>query len=221
MTIWGQIGFQDHGSLVSEYLAGFHDFTILVLTLIITFVSFVIYYMVKGRFIHKTLFAHHSLEFIWTLLPVIVLLLIAIPSLTLLFIMEDSSESFVRVKVVGSQWYWRYERGSRAGENSGAEVFDSYLIPDNLGKDSLFRLLDTRNYLAVSVNIPIRLLITSRDVLHAWAVPALGAKADACPGRLNEVVIVPYQVGTFYGECSEICGSNHRFMPIELKVGAL
>lgn len=218
MIFWGQLGFQDHGSLVSEYLARFHDFTILILTLILVFVSFVILFIVKGAYIHKTLFAHHSLEFIWTFLPVLVLVAIAIPSLTLLFIIEDSSESFVSVKVIGSQWYWQYERGFLGAGGQATEIFDSYIIPEEIGKDSLFRLLDTTNYLRVPVNVPVRLLITSRDVLHSWTVPALGAKADACPGRLNEVVIVPYHVGTYYGQCSEICGRNHRFMPIELKV---
>lgn len=215
MPSWAQTNFQDGISPIAEYLVKFHDFTILILTLILTFVSLVIFFILKKNYINKNLAAHHLLEFIWTLLPIIVLVTIAIPSLTLLFIMEDSSEAFVRIKAIGYQWYWTYENFSSEQQR---EPFERYIIPEKRGTQDLFRLLDTTNSLLAPVNIPTRILITSGDVLHSWTVPALGVKADACPGRLNEVIILPLRTGTFFGQCSEICGRNHRFIPIEVKV---
>lgn len=215
MSSWAQTNFQDGVSPIAEYLVTFHDFTLLILTLILTFVSFVIFFMLKKTYINKTLAAHHLLEFVWTLLPIIVLVTIAIPSLTLLFMIEDSSEAFVRIKAIGYQWYWAYENFSPGHPR---EPFERYIIPENRGTPDLFRLLDTTNYLLAPVSIPTRILITSGDVLHSWTVPALGIKADACPGRLNEVIILPLRTGTFFGQCSEICGRNHSFIPIEVKV---
>lgn len=215
MSFWAQINFQDGFSPVTEYLIKFHDFTLLVLTLILTFVSLVIFFIIQKTFLRKTLFTHHFLEFIWTLLPIIVLVTVAIPSLTLLFIIEDSSEAFIRAKAVGYQWYWNYETFQLEGIN---EPYDSYIVPTEGGTTDLFRLLDTTNYLLTPVNIPTRILVTSGDVLHSWTVPSLGVKVDACPGRLNEIILVPLRPGTYFGQCSEICGRNHRFIPIEVKV---
>lgn len=215
MTSWAQINFQDGFAPIAEHLINFHDFTILILTLILRFVSFIIAFMIQKTYINKLLSTHHTLEFIWTLLPIFVLISIAIPSLTLLFMMEDSSEAYVRTKAIGYQWYWRYEAFRLAKTTS---IFESYIVPSNAGNQDLFRLLDTTNYLLTPVNIPTRVLVTSGDVLHSWTVPSLGVKVDACPGRLNEVILVPARTGTFYGQCSEICGRNHRFIPIEVKV---
>lgn len=214
MSVWGELNFQDGAALLQEHLANFHDFTILVLTLIISFVTTIIYLIAQKGFIDKRLSAHHALEFLWTLLPVFVLITIAVPSLTLLFMIEDSSESFLRRKAVGYQWYWHYDSSSLRNP----EGYDSYMVATNSGKPEMFRLLDTTNYLRTPVGVSSRVLITSGDVLHSWTVPALGVKADACPGRLNEVILRPMRTGTFYGQCSEICGRNHRFMPIETKV---
>lgn len=215
MSSWAQINFQDGFAPIAEYLINFHDFTILILTLILSFVSFIIGFIIQKTYINKLLSTHHTLEFIWTLLPIFVLISIAIPSLTLLFIIEDSSEAYIRIKAIGYQWYWSYE-AFRVFKP--ASVFERYMIPSNSGTRDLFRLLDTTNYLLTPLNIPTRVLVTSGDVLHSWTVPSLGVKVDACPGRLNEVILVPSRTGTYYGQCSEICGRNHRFIPIEVKV---
>lgn len=215
MSSWIQTNFQDGFAPIAEHLIKFHDFTLLILTLILRFVSFIILFIVQKTYINKLLSAHHTLEFIWTTLPIFVLISIAIPSLTLLFIIEDSSEAYIRTKAIGYQWYWRYETFRF---NKPEILFDSYIVPTSAGTLDLFRLLDTTNYLLAPVNIPTRVLVTSGDVLHSWTVPSLGVKVDACPGRLNEVILLPSRTGTYFGQCSEICGRNHRFMPIEVKV---
>jgi len=168
----------------------------------------------KSPFIRKVMRSHHFLEFIWTLLPVIVLVTVAIPSLTLLFIIEDSSRAFMRTKVIGYQWYWSYQ-------NAAGDIPDEYfryMLDKTASRDDRYRLLDTTEFLPLPVDVPIRVLVSSADVLHSWAVPALGVKVDACPGRLNEIIVRGSRRGTFFGQCSEICGRNHRFMPIEVKV---
>lgn len=217
MRSWAQQNFQDGVSPITNYLINFHDFTLLILTLILRFVSLIIFYIFKGGlFINKLLSSHHTLEFIWTLLPIIVLITIAVPSLTLLFMIEDSSEAFITAKAVGYQWYWVYERFNRP--NMDEDLVRRYIIPTAYGTKDLFRLLDTTNSLTIPVGVPTRVLVTSGDVLHSWTVPSLGVKVDACPGRLNEVIIVPLRTGTYFGQCSEICGRNHRFIPITVKV---
>lgn len=216
---WANLNFQEEATVLFCHLVSFHDFTLLVLRIILAFVRLVIFNIIqKTNFISKTLRAHHALEFIWTLLPVLVLVIVAIPSLTLLFIIEDSSRAFLTRKVVGFQWYWAYHIPVIwDGTFTAQEDIFSYICSAS-EKDSIFRLLDTTQYMPIFLDIPLRILISSADVLHSWTVPAIGVKADACPGRLNEVIVTPARTGTFFGQCSEICGRNHRFMPIEVKV---
>lgn len=214
MSEWTATNFQDEGGNLSFHLVAFNDFTLLVLTLIITFVLLVLALIDKSPYIRKVISSHHFLEFIWTLLPVIVLVTVAIPSLTLLFIIEDSSSAFIRTKVIGYQWYWSYQ-------NAAGDIKDeyfSYILDKSAARDDSYRLLDTTEFLPLPVDVPMRVLVSSADVLHSWAVPALGVKVDACPGRLNEIIVRGSRSGTFFGQCSEICGSNHSFIPIEVKV---
>lgn len=181
--------------------------------------GYVLFALGTNQWINKKLSAHHGLEFIWTLLPAVILVAIAVPSLTLLFILEDSADAYIVIKAIGRQWYWVYRWAGQA-EDKEASFTERYMIPDHQGTEDLFRLLDTTAPLYVPLEVPVRVFISSRDVLHSWTVPSLGVKADACPGRLNEVTLHAKRPGLYYGQCSEICGANHRFMPIQLIVWA-
>jgi len=161
-------------------------------------------------------FTHHTtLEIVWTLIPMLILLLILVPSFVLLYSMDEIHDSQVTFKIIGRQWYWTYEF-SRDLEDKAVSVisFDSYLLPDSDLPFGGFRLLEVDNRVKLPVEVHTRALITSTDVLHSWAVPSFGVKMDACPGRLNQFGIFIYRLGVFYGQCSEICGINHGFMPI-------
>lgn len=167
------------------------------------------------------------IEIVWTIIPAIILLIMAIPSITFLFRFIEPSTSFIEqlgcitVKIIGHQWYWTYEYIVPVKDASGVtsyttQEFDSYMIPEEMLQPGDLRLLEVDNALHLPVGVPIRLLITSSDVIHSWAVPSLGVKVDAVPGRLNEVYLYIIRKGEFYGQCSELCGVNHGFMPIKV-----
>ena len=158
-----------------------------------------------------------SLEIIWTLVPTIILYLIAVPSFLLLYSLDEIINPLVTLKVIGNQWYWSYEYSDYVSNSRDSISFDSYLIPEYELKNGQLRLLEVDNPVVLPVKVHIRALVTSTDVLHAWAVPALGVKIDAVPGRLNQVSIFLKSVGDFFGQCSEICGVDHGFMPIHIK----
>lgn len=180
-------------------------------------------------------FTHHTnLEIVWTLLPMFILLLILAPSFVLLYSMDEIHDSQVTMKILGRQWYWSYKFSLDVTNNETysmpypylAEIeitkhcttkvvsFDSYLLPDSNLPFGGFRLLEVDNRVKLPVEVHTRALITATDVLHSWAVPSFGVKMDACPGRLNQFGLYLYRLGVFYGQCSEICGINHGFMPI-------
>jgi heme/copper-type cytochrome/quinol oxidase subunit 2 len=165
------------------------------------------------------------LEIIWTIIPAIILLIIAIPSIIFLFkfLEPKAFEQLggLTIKITGHQWYWSYEYVVPGQTEAGVATyvnkeFDSYMIPEEMLQPGDLRLLEVDNSLHLPVGIPIRLLITSADVIHSWAVPSLGVKVDAIPGRLNEVYLLIFREGEFYGQCSELCGVNHGFMPIKV-----
>lgn len=173
--------------------------------------------MIVNSFINQTLLESQIVECIWTLIPAIILIQIALPSLLLLYILDESIDSVLSIKVIGHQWYWRYEYRDfwSIAEDSQLE-FDSYMISEN--EEDFFRLLDVDNRTIIPFMTHVRMLISSADVLHAWTVPALGVKRDAVPGRLNQVKFFAQRPGVFFGQCSEICGANHRFMPIVVEI---
>lgn len=161
-------------------------------------------------------FSHNNiLEIIWTIIPSLILVVIAIPSFILLYSIDETLAPRLTIKIIGHQWYWSYECNDILKNNSQIIFnYDSYMIAEedlNVGE---FRLLEVDAPLYLPVRTHIRLLITSSDVLHSWAVPSLGIKMDAVPGRLNQVMLYIKRTGNFYGQCSEICGINHGFMPI-------
>ena len=213
MPFWGQLSLQEGTTVIIELLNYFHDYMMVILTIIMVFVTYVfVAIMVAGR-VDKYTMDSHVLETVWTVVPIVILLFMAFPSLYLLYLMEDISNPSVTVKVVGHQWYWEYQY-SNSWLNHG---FDSYMVHDK-DRAALLYSLDVDNRLVVPSLSTILFLITSADVIHSWTVPTLGIKADAIPGRLNYLsTVVPFS-GVYYGQCREICGSNHRFMPIVLEV---
>ena len=215
---WGQFGLQSIYSPIIEELIFLHDFINLILIFIISFVRYLMIFILFNKFINITLLERQIIECIWTIIPAIILIQIAIPSLLLLYILDESIDSSLTIKVIGHQWYWRYEYRDFWSINNNKIEFESYIIPTNELDSSFFRLLDVDNRTVIPYNIHIRMLISSADVLHSWTVPSLGVKADAIPGRLNQVKFISQRPGIFFGQCSEICGANHRFMPIVIEI---
>ena len=162
---------------------------------------------------------HNSrLELLWNILPIFCLSLIAGPSFMVLYLVDDFSDVNYIVKIVGNQWYWSYEflNESNAERNSNPITFDSVMLSESdlVAQNYGFRLLEVNNRLKLMYLVNTCFLVTSTDVLHSWAIPSLGLKTDACLGRINRMVLWPYRQGIFYGQCSEICGINHAYMPI-------
>nr|NP_066558.1 cytochrome c oxidase subunit II [Sigmops gracilis]BAA82488.1 cytochrome oxidase subunit 2 [Sigmops gracilis] len=204
-----QLGFQDAASPVMEELIHFHDHALMVVILISTLVLYIILAMVSTTLTNKFILDSQEVEIIWTILPALILILIALPSLRILYLMDESNNPHLTIKAVGHQWFWSYEFTDYKDL-----TFDSYMVPPQDLPLGQFRLLEADHRVVVPTESPIRVLITAEDVLHSWAVPALGVKMDAIPGRLNQTTFITSRPGIFYGQCSEICGANHSFMPI-------
>lgn len=210
MATWGDLIFQDGASPLMEQLIFFHDHTLLILLLIISLISYVIGVMSVNLFLRKFINEGHELEIVWTLFPSVVLVFIAFPSLRLLYLLDEMRSPRLTLKVDGHQWYWRYEY-----PDFGGVMFDSYIKGDD--EEGNFRLLDVDNRVVLPAGCLVRSLVGSSDVIHAWTVPRLGVKLDAIPGRFNQVSFYLMRAGLLFGQCSEICGSNHRFMPIVIE----
>nr|YP_009002543.1 cytochrome c oxidase subunit II [Cherax dispar]CDL72633.1 cytochrome c oxidase subunit 2 [Cherax dispar] len=209
MPTWGSLGLQDSASPLMEQLTYFHDHTMFILILITTLVGYILINSASNLFINRFLLENQEIEIIWTILPAIILIFIALPSLRLLYLLDETNNSNVTIKTIGHQWYWSYEYSDFLNIE-----FDSYMLPYDADAPSNFRLLDVDNRVVIPLNTQIRLIISAADVIHSWAIPALGVKADAIPGRLNQISFLINRPGLFYGQCSEICGANHSFMPI-------
>ena len=218
-----QLGPQDPASNLMEGIINFHNFLFCILIAIGVSVG-IILFEVLYKFNDKknpisAKFAHASLlEIIWTIIPAVILLYIAGPSFTLLYALDESCSRSLVYKVSGSQWYWSYYFPDMLNLNSEHIGFDSNLITYQGSRWEGFRLLEVNQKVFVPQNIHITFLITSTDVLHSWAVPSFGIKLDACPGRLAHITLFFPRTGIFYGQCSEICGAGHGFMPIVIRV---
>lgn len=170
--------------------------------------------MLTNKTIHKNLIEGHLLECVWTLIPGIILIQLALPSLVLLYTLEEFfNQKSIRIKCVGSQWFWSYDYPEFQNITNNIE-FDSYMIQTKDLDSNNFRLLEVDNRLTLPALTSTQILVSRRDVLHSWAVPALGVKADAIPGRINQISLESQNTGVFFGQCSEICGANHSFIPI-------
>jgi len=212
MSTWIQFGLQNRASPLIEQIIFFHDHTLLILVLITTLVRYFLASLAFNRLVNRYLLDGQIIEIIWTVFPAIILVTIALPSLRLLYLIDEVAEPSLTVKTIGHQWYWSYEYS-----DFGKIEFDSYIIPeDQLGIDE-FRLLEVDNRVVIPYLTQVRLLVRAADVIHCWTVPSLGIKVDAVPGRLNQLNLLFNRPGVFYGQCSEICGANHRFIPIRVE----
>jgi len=212
-----QFGFQMPATAVMEGIINLHHSVMTFLVLILIFVGWLLFRTVflfyNTQNVKPFLFNHSAfLEAVWTLVPCIILIAIAIPSFALVYTIDEIVYPEVTYKVTGRQWYWTYEYTDIY--TGASHSFDSYLINDTDLMKNQFRLLSVDNELYLPINTPIRLVITGGDVIHSWAVPSLGVKVDAIPGRLNQVNLNIKYSGLFFGQCSELCGVNHGFMPI-------
>ena len=234
-----QRGFQTPASPLAEGIFSFHDDLRIFLVGILCFVIYILYSCLnrfafseeaKTGISHRLIHAS-TLEIIWTIIPAIILFIIAIPSFSLLYSIDEIHQDILfNVKVIGHQWYWSYEITDPEAIASlyndtylspevnyqveGSSTFDSYRISDEELNHNQLRLLTVDNHLFIPTERYVRTRVTSADVLHSWAIPSLGVKLDACPGRLNQTTLYIKREGVFYGQCSEICGVNHGFRPI-------
>lgn len=179
------------------------------ITIIIGYLLVSLYY---NKLINRYLLEGQTIEVIWTILPAVTLVFIALPSLRLLYLLDELNNPLISLKVIGHQWYWSYEYSDFLNVE-----FDSYIIPSEDLIISGFRLLEVDNNVVLPILTQVRVIVTAADVLHSWAVPSLGVKIDGTPGRLNQVRFYLNRAGLFYGQCSEICGANHRFIPIVIE----
>nr|YP_009493360.1 cytochrome c oxidase subunit II [Echinaster brasiliensis]AWK29624.1 cytochrome c oxidase subunit 2 [Echinaster brasiliensis] len=212
MANWTQLGLQDASSPIMEELIYFHDYTLIILTLITTIVFYGLASLVFSTNTNRFFLEGQNLETVWTIIPALILIFIALPSLQLLYLMDEISSPFLTLKAIGHQWYWSYEYADYRELE-----FDSYMIPTDELNNGAPRLLEVDNRVVLPSQTPIRVLVSSSDVLHSWTIPSLGIKMDAVPGRLNQVNFFLSRCGIFYGQCSEICGANHSFMPIVIE----
>ena len=213
-----QLGFQNPASDGMRDIVNFHNN--LLLPVIIAISVFVLFLMIytcirfresKNPVPSKT--THNvAVEVLWTLIPCLILIVMAVPSFKILYKQDTIPKADLTVKAVGYQWYWGYEYPDEY------IIFESYMIKEDELKENQPRLLTVDNEVVVPVNKVVKVLITANDVLHAWALPSFGVKRDAVPGRINETWFKAEKVGTYYGQCSELCGIQHAFMPITVRV---
>nr|YP_009266812.1 cytochrome c oxidase subunit II [Oreolalax major]AMR74895.1 cytochrome c oxidase subunit II [Oreolalax major]ANM47893.1 cytochrome c oxidase subunit II [Oreolalax major] len=207
-----QLGFQDAASPIMEELLHFHDHALIAVFLISILVLYILTSLMTSKLTNTNLIDAQEIEMVWTVMPAIILIVIALPSLRILYLMDEINNPLITVKATGHQWYWTYEYG-----DDGVMYYDSYMTPTTELQPGQLRLLEVDNRMLAPTYFPIRMLVTAEDVLHSWAVPSLGVKTDAIPGRLNQTSFISSWPGVFYGQCSEICGANHSFMPIVIE----
>nr|YP_010826797.1 cytochrome c oxidase subunit II [Porotermes planiceps]UYX57314.1 cytochrome c oxidase subunit II [Porotermes planiceps]WHM51955.1 cytochrome c oxidase subunit II [Porotermes planiceps] len=210
MTVWAGMNLQDSASPIMEQLTFFHDHTLTIILMILVVVTYMFAMLMQNDYIDRYMLESQMIELLWTILPAIILIFIATPSLRLLYLMDEIHNPLLTLSAIGHQWYWSYEYSDFTKVE-----FDSYMMP--LEEINGFRLLDTDNRVILPMNSHIRIIVTAADVLHSWTVPSLGIKVDATPGRLNQTNFLINRPGLFYGQCSEICGANHSFMPIVIE----
>ena len=214
-----QIGFQDPATPIAQGIQDLHNdiffFMIFVLTFVVWMLARTLWHFhasknpIPAKIIHGT-----AIEIAWTVTPSLILMIIAIPSFALLYSMDEVVDPAITLKAIGHQWYWTYEYSDYTTSDNQSIVFDSYMIPEDDLELGQLRLLEVDHRVVLPINTHVRVIVTAADVLHSWAVPSLGVKCDAVPGRLNQTSVFLRREGVFYGQCSEICGANHGVMPI-------
>nr|WLE65342.1 cytochrome c oxidase subunit II [Aphidius gifuensis]WLE65355.1 cytochrome c oxidase subunit II [Aphidius gifuensis]WLE65368.1 cytochrome c oxidase subunit II [Aphidius gifuensis]WLE65381.1 cytochrome c oxidase subunit II [Aphidius gifuensis]WLE65394.1 cytochrome c oxidase subunit II [Aphidius gifuensis] len=212
MLNWYMFNFQDTNSYIMTLMTYFHDFIMMILFMIMIFIIYIMSWFFFNKFINRHIMHNQLLELVWTLIPMLILVFMAVPSLKILYMLEEIINPFMTLNILGHQWYWSYEYVDFKNLS-----FDSFMIQDNFIDLGNYRLLEVDNHLIIPYNMNIRFLVSSVDVIHSWAISSLGIKVDATPGRVNQIMSNLNRVGIFYGQCSEICGLNHSFMPIVLE----
>uniref|UniRef100_A0AAU7NI86 Cytochrome c oxidase subunit 2 n=1 Tax=Salassa olivacea TaxID=3073723 RepID=A0AAU7NI86_9NEOP len=212
MATWSNLNLQNGASPLMEQIIFFHDHTLIILIMTTILVGYLMMSLFFNKYINRFLLEGQMIELIWTILPAITLIFIALPSLRLLYLLDELNNPLITLKSIGHQWYWSYEYSDFHNIE-----FDSYMIPSNELSLNNFRLLDVDNRIILPMNNQIRIMVTASDVIHSWTIPSLGVKVDANPGRLNQTNFFINRPGIFYGQCSEICGANHSFMPIVIE----
>nr|YP_010035022.1 cytochrome c oxidase subunit II [Parazyginella tiani]QOX09866.1 cytochrome c oxidase subunit II [Parazyginella tiani] len=212
MATWSNLNFQNANSPLMEQLIMFHDHTMMIILIITISVSYMMFTIMMNKFNDRMMLESQTIELVWTILPAIMLIFIALPSLKILYMLEETAKPNITIKTIGHQWYWSYEYS-----DFKKIEFDSYMKPSNDLNSNELRLLETDNSVVIPNNNKVRMLMTSSDVIHSWTIPSLGIKVDASPGRINQGNLISNRPGLFYGQCSEICGANHSFMPIMLE----
>jgi len=222
-----QIGFQDGATPIMEGITELHDQILFYLIIILIFISWILssilyqYSSSKNKISAK--YENHGtlIELIWTITPALILVAIAFPSFKLLYLMDEVIAPAMTLKTIGRQWYWSYEYSDYVNDNSEGISFDSYMIPTNDLEPGQLRLLEVDNRIVVPIDTHIRIITTAGDVIHSFGVPSLGLKIDAIPGRLNQTSMLIQREGVYYGQCSELCGVWHGFMPIVVECVSL
>lgn len=212
-----KLGLQEEGSPIAVGIVDFHNHLMYYLIIIFSLVTyFMIARIYKVRSISRIKYINHStvLELIWTIIPAIILIIIAIPSFKLLWSLDEIVKPLVTLKIKGNQWFWNYEISDIDGLNVN---FDSYTKSEEDLALGELRLLEVDNRVLLPIQTPIRLLITGEDVIHSFGVPALGLKTDGVPGRINHSSLYLLRPGTYYGQCSELCGASHERMSIVIQ----
>nr|YP_010233722.1 cytochrome c oxidase subunit II [Papilio thoas]AAD15677.1 cytochrome oxidase subunit II [Papilio cresphontes]QSZ78078.1 cytochrome c oxidase subunit 2 [Papilio thoas] len=209
MATWSNFNLQNSASPLMEQIIFFHDHTLIILIMITILVGYLMTNLFFNKYINRFLLEGQMIELIWTIIPTITLIFIALPSLRLLYLLDELNNPLITLKSIGHQWYWNYEYS----DFNNVE-FDSYMIQYDKSNLNNFRLLDVDNRIILPMNNQIRIMVTAADVIHSWTIPSLGVKIDANPGRLNQTNLFINRPGIFFGQCSEICGANHSFMPI-------
>ena len=220
-----QLGMQEPSTPVAEGIICFHNYLMFFIVFICFLVFYLLFYIIKIFSFYisnspkpSSFTDFNLLEIVWTLFPAVILLLLAIPSYSLLYSLDELIDPDVTLKIIGHQWYWTYEYSDFSNLSNGESInFDSYMVITNDLIKGSFRLLEVDNRVVLPIKTHIRLLITAADVIHSWAVPSFGLKVDACPGRLSQASLFIKRDGLYFGQCSEICGINHAFMPVAVK----
>jgi len=216
MRFWGQLNLIDAASPIQREIFLFHDHAIVLLLGIFVFVAVLGFKLVINTFTSRVIVEAQRLETVWTIVPAFLLIWLALPSLRLLYLLDEQRNRGIILKATGHQWYWSYEIPF---SNRGR--FDSYIVPEGDLNFGDYRLLEVDNRAVVPFGIETTVITTSADVLHAWTLPSIGVKIDAVPGRLNTISMFVQKPGIYYGQCSEICGANHSFIPIVVEAVGL
>nr|ACQ91020.1 cytochrome c oxidase subunit II [Quadrula quadrula] len=211
MSLWGQFGLQEGTSILMVEVHGLYDYAMFILVLIFSFVGYVMLKMLVSKMSTRVCLENQWLEVVWTIAPFGLLLALGLPSIKLLYLMDEVNLPEASVKAVGHQWYWSYEYSDSLGSQYS---YDSYMISDSLIDGGYYRLLEVDNRCIVPSLLQMRGLVTSDDVIHSWAIPSSSVKVDGVPGRINQVGLCFIYSGVFYGQCSELCGVNHSYMPV-------